>query len=370
VANKLNNRESVDEDEEAVVLNLSLPKVAKVSFAAEDRCYSSNSFKTYISSKSQEMYEVDTARRALTEGFQHDAPLDFSSPSTSPRLSTSVANTSVFPSTVRNLTPAETSGPSYIRPICPVPSSASVLQPPSSPAAPINLVLSERRSPGVLRSSSAFSVIQPRIKEPVIPADEPSKKLSHLSPKIVSSQVSAHVYDTRVSDVVSAARDAGQPIVLHSTKSQNTLPGKQDMFKDRRPPVLHQNKSACPRKELGKREGTIFFKGKDKTEPTSKDEPKKSSSSNREMHNRLEKNRRAHLKQCFDELAKECELDPKKASNLTVIRSAYKYIMGLRRKERENEKELANLVQEKIRRKERLEDLRREVPGATFFDDE
>merc|ERR1719347_794172 len=94
-----------------------------------------------------------------------------------------------------------------------------------------------------------------------------------------------------------------------------------------------------------------------------KEELKRTSSTTREVHNRLEKNRRAHLKQCFDELAVECDLDPKKASNLTVIRSAYKSIMSLRRKERENEKNLAALVQDKIRRQNRLEELKREFPG-------
>eukprot|EP00091_Calanus_sinicus_P023628 TRINITY_DN8088_c0_g1_i2.p1 TRINITY_DN8088_c0_g1~~TRINITY_DN8088_c0_g1_i2.p1 ORF type:complete len:637 (-),score=135.48 TRINITY_DN8088_c0_g1_i2:199-2109(-) len=102
---------------------------------------------------------------------------------------------------------------------------------------------------------------------------------------------------------------------------------------------------------------------KEKVEANAKDEIKRTSSTTREVHNRLEKNRRAHLKMCFDELAAECDLDPKKASNLTVIRSAYKYIMSLRRKERENEKNLATLVQEKIKRQNQLEELKREFPG-------
>lgn len=102
---------------------------------------------------------------------------------------------------------------------------------------------------------------------------------------------------------------------------------------------------------------------KEKVDMNAKDEIKRTSSTTREVHNRLEKNRRAHLKMCFDELASECDLDPKKASNLAVIRSAYKYIMSLRRKERENEKNLAALVQDKIRRQNKLEELKREFPG-------
>jgi MAX-binding protein len=82
------------------------------------------------------------------------------------------------------------------------------------------------------------------------------------------------------------------------------------------------------------------------------------------MHNRLEKNRRAHLKQCFDELASECEVDARKASNLTVIKSALKYIMVLRRKEREYEKELADLVQQKIRKQQLLAQLQGSSPAS------
>ena len=83
----------------------------------------------------------------------------------------------------------------------------------------------------------------------------------------------------------------------------------------------------------------------------------------REVHNRLEKNRRAHLKSCFNELAAECDLDPAKASNLLVIRTAYKCIMGLRREEREQERTMAALVQEKIQRQNRLNELKRQLPG-------
>ena len=56
-------------------------------------------------------------------------------------------------------------------------------------------------------------------------------------------------------------------------------------------------------------------------------------------------------------------MDPAKASNLLVIRTAYKSIMALRREEREQERSLATLVQDKIRRQARLAELRREFAG-------
>ena len=107
--------------------------------------------------------------------------------------------------------------------------------------------------------------------------------------------------------------------------------------------------------------GEVSRKEGESGDSSAKEEIKRTSSSTREVHNRLEKNRRAQLKTCFDELAAECGLDAKKASNLLVIRSAYKCIMGLRREERQQERNLSSLVQEKIRQQSRLEQLRREL---------
>jgi len=344
-------------EEEGLVLNLSLPKAAKVSFAAEDRCYSMNSSKTFVTSKSQEMHDVDVARASQMEAYQRDSPLDFSGQSISPAVSSPMSS-----SLAGNFSQATEEGFRRSQAHVPV-----LHPPPASPSAPINLVLGELSSPGVLRTHSSFSVIQPRIKEPVIPAvEEAAQSLPSLASRIRLAQPAAHVYDSRISSSVSPSLDAGQLPVLTSIRS----PASSSQPCGRRSGVLQPayGKLLSPKKDGTKKESVVAFKGKEKTDSGLKDECKKSNS-NREMHNRLEKNRRAHLKQCFDELAKECELDPKKASNLTVIRSAYKYIMAMRRKERENEKELAKLVQEKIRRKERLEELRREVPGASHLED-
>ena len=106
--------------------------------------------------------------------------------------------------------------------------------------------------------------------------------------------------------------------------------------------------------------GDSFKDSKSKALPNTESEVRQNT---REVHNRLEKNRRAHLKSCFNELASECDLDPAKASNLLVIRTAYKCIMGLRREEREQERNLAALVQEKIQRQNRLNELKRQLPG-------
>lgn len=48
----------------------------------------------------------------------------------------------------------------------------------------------------------------------------------------------------------------------------------------------------------------------------------------REVHNKLEKNRRAHLKECFELLKRQLPATPddKKTSNLSILGSAIRYI--------------------------------------------
>ncbi|XP_029923061.1 max-binding protein MNT [Myripristis murdjan] len=82
----------------------------------------------------------------------------------------------------------------------------------------------------------------------------------------------------------------------------------------------------------------------------------------REVHNKLEKNRRAHLKECFETLKKNIpNVDEKKTSNLSVLRSALRYIQTLKRKEKEYEHEMERLAREKIATQQRLAELKNEL---------
>ncbi|KAI3373787.1 hypothetical protein L3Q82_022365 [Scortum barcoo] len=82
----------------------------------------------------------------------------------------------------------------------------------------------------------------------------------------------------------------------------------------------------------------------------------------REVHNKLEKNRRAHLKECFETLKKNVpNVDEKKTSNLSVLRSALRYIQTLKRKEKEYEHEMERLAREKIATQQRLAELKNEL---------
>ncbi|KAM9320549.1 max-binding protein MNT [Gastrophryne carolinensis] len=82
----------------------------------------------------------------------------------------------------------------------------------------------------------------------------------------------------------------------------------------------------------------------------------------REVHNKLEKNRRAHLKECFETLKRNIpNVDDKKTSNLSVLRSALRYIQSLKRKEKEYEHEMERLAREKIATQQRLADLKNDL---------
>lgn len=50
-------------------------------------------------------------------------------------------------------------------------------------------------------------------------------------------------------------------------------------------------------------------------------------SGTREVHNKLEKNRRAHLKECFELLKRQLPTqDEKKSSNLSILHAAIRHI--------------------------------------------
>ncbi|CAH0549359.1 unnamed protein product [Brassicogethes aeneus] len=84
----------------------------------------------------------------------------------------------------------------------------------------------------------------------------------------------------------------------------------------------------------------------------------------REVHNKLEKHRRAHLKECFDVLKKQLpqNQDEKKTSNLSILHHALRYIQSLKRRERDLEHEIERLAREKICNQQRILVLRKELP--------
>ncbi|XP_023289644.1 uncharacterized protein LOC105703896 isoform X2 [Orussus abietinus] len=88
-------------------------------------------------------------------------------------------------------------------------------------------------------------------------------------------------------------------------------------------------------------------------------------SGTREVHNKLEKNRRAHLKECFELLKRQLPAqDEKKSSNLSILHAAIRHIQALRRKERDYEHEMERLAREKIAANQRLLALKKELAAT------
>ncbi|XP_042342986.1 max-binding protein MNT isoform X2 [Plectropomus leopardus] len=71
---------------------------------------------------------------------------------------------------------------------------------------------------------------------------------------------------------------------------------------------------------------------------------------------------RAHLKECFETLKKNIpNIDEKKTSNLSVLRSALRYIQTLKRKEKDYEHDMERLAREKIATQQRLAELKNDL---------
>lgn len=93
-----------------------------------------------------------------------------------------------------------------------------------------------------------------------------------------------------------------------------------------------------------------------------KDKRRSGGAGTREVHNKLEKNRRAHLKECFEFLKNQIPtLEDKRTSNLSILRGSLRYIQALRRKEKEYEMEMQRLAREKISLQERMSMLKSEL---------
>lgn len=92
--------------------------------------------------------------------------------------------------------------------------------------------------------------------------------------------------------------------------------------------------------------------------------PTSSSSSysrHRELHKTLEKNRRAHLRHCFELLKAELPTSDcvdKKTSHINIIKSAIRYVLALRQQECEMENELQRLARIKSELTDKLSQVR------------
>lgn len=81
----------------------------------------------------------------------------------------------------------------------------------------------------------------------------------------------------------------------------------------------------------------------------------------RETHNRLEKDRRAYLRECFANLRRAVEIEDPKCSNLAILQSAIRCIQGVKRQEKQFEQNIASLAKRKIELQQQIGDLKRDL---------
>jgi len=184
----------------------------------------------------------------------------------------------------------------------------------------------------------------------------PSQRSYQSSPKMPETDLtsqssqfnqSAANYSYRVDDLASRSHRLEEALLRASRKSPPAVAPSSQQFHAGSSNGSGRNSAADELLELKKRTGA----------------------GTREVHNKLEKNRRAHLRECFEFLRKQLPaIDDKKLSNLGILKSALRYIQSLKRKEREYEHTMERLAREKIAAQQRLAGLRKEVcsiPGYT-----
>ncbi|KAI0222844.1 hypothetical protein LSAT2_025907 [Lamellibrachia satsuma] len=82
----------------------------------------------------------------------------------------------------------------------------------------------------------------------------------------------------------------------------------------------------------------------------------------REVHNKLEKNRRAHLKECFEMLRQQVpNLEDHKTSNLSILRSAQRCIQNMKRHALDLKQERERLRQQNTQELIKIGELRHEL---------
>jgi len=369
------------------VLNLSLPKANtaghNVSFASQDRCYSTESVKSLQVSKSQELTNLDRLSQSVTSEhdithppvIQHSTNLT-SRPLTSWSSPMIVSASSVSEPFTKSLPCSRQSSP-----IClikePQIKRPGIYDSYSAPSSPPLQVPNTQRPISYNKSPlpSPPSLLLPHLQGPsgysISPnPSPPSLQVPHIqkTSSFNTSTIPVQRPSSYNSSPISSPSSLPVPLVQRPIcYNTSPIPSPPPLQVIQRTPSHLRLKSEVfsPEYTAIKPKSVKEISYSEVSLEPSNDQPKSEArkSNTREVHNRLEKNRRAQLKKCFDELANECDLDPKKASNLSVIKSAHKCVMALRRKERENEKTLASLVQEKIRRQQQLDLLKKEFPG-------
>ncbi|RZC32650.1 max-binding protein MNT [Asbolus verrucosus] len=186
---------------------------------------------------------------------------------------------------------------------------------------------------------------QQRVAEAATSKSSPSQsqKSSHLSTVLITSSEIAPNLLTLAQETVKKQPQAEQQQVVSSTVNHPRQRVLHNSFDIMNPLVIDEASGAS---EVKRKQPPLVFRA-----------------GTREVHNKLEKHRRAHLKECFDVLKKQLPQtqDEKKTSNLSILHSALRCIQSLKRKERELEHEMERLARDKIAAQQKLAVLKKDI---------
>lgn len=186
--------------------------------------------------------------------------------------------------------------------------------------------------------------------------------------KVTSTQQPISQKSPQVSTVVITSSDLApslltlshEPVLKVSSGEQQQSPIVTSTLSQSRPRVLHNSFDIM--------NPLIIDEASGATEVKRKQPPMVFRSGTREVHNKLEKHRRAHLKECFDLLKRQLPQtqEEKKTSNLSILHAAVNCIKMLKKKERELEHEMERLARGKIAAQQKLAVLKKEI--ASHYD--
>ncbi|XP_066502856.1 MAX network transcriptional repressor b [Hoplias malabaricus] len=250
-------------------------------------------------------------------------------------------------------------------PPLPPPVPIAVIPIPMVPANPAATPL--QATPATLHTASSMPVVTPlatALSPPAAPLLSPTGKDTHSPPQQPQQQHKQLVSHMKAE--ASGLPQSGnspkqqpqallQPYPAPIITTQPTAPGQHALLPQ---PALTQPQSSQRQAIHPPRPN-----GTPSEDPRNLDGKRRpGGAGTREVHNKLEKNRRAHLKECFETLKRNVpNVDEKKTSNLSVLRSALRYIQTLKRKEKEYEHEMERLAREKIATQQRLAELKNEL---------
>ncbi|KAE8622659.1 hypothetical protein XENTR_v10005326 [Xenopus tropicalis] len=237
------------------------------------------------------------------------------------------------------------------------PAPAPPPPPPLPPSAPVTVI------PLPVVTSTPQPVVQTSVSPPVVQRHAPVVSPPVLNKEVSLPPVIQRPPGTVLPEIKTTPLSMGSPKPLHHYQAPVLAIAHHPLMQQQQQQPIQPQPTALqtPQPPHPQPLGALRLPITDDGRPNEQ-RRRPGGAGTREVHNKLEKNRRAHLKECFETLKRNIpNVDDKKTSNLSVLRSALRYIQSLKRKEKEYEHEMERLAREKIATQQRLADLKNEL---------